>query len=63
MSMFLTLSEVSVSDINDDDNGGNSSKSNSVNSLQSTGISASSQVINWPSLSNKEECNQWKSTL
>jgi hypothetical protein len=35
---------VSVSDINDDDNGAGSSKSNSVNSLQSTGISASSQV-------------------
>ena len=36
--------EVSVSDINDDDGAGGSSKSNSVNSLQSTGISASSQV-------------------
>jgi len=35
---------VSVSDLNDDDGAGGSSKSNSVNSIHSTGISASSQV-------------------
>ena len=38
-----------MSDINDDEVGGGSSKSNSVNSLQSTGVSASSQVTIPPS--------------
>ncbi len=38
---------VSVSDLNDEDGAAGSSKSNSVNSIQSTGISASSQVKTW----------------
>jgi hypothetical protein len=48
-----SFSEVSVSDINEDDVAGGSSKSNSVNSLQSTGISASSQVKASPFLNQK----------
>ena len=48
LMIFYFILDVSVSDMNDEDGAGGSSKSNSItseHSLQSTGISASSQVI------------------
>ena len=53
--------DVSVSDMNDEDGAGNSSKSNSItseHSLQSTGISASSQGSSTNSLPKNNQANQ-----
>ena len=56
--IFYFILDVSVSDMNDEDGAGGSSKSNSItseHSLQSTGISASSQVI--ITIHSRPQCN------